>query len=156
MTDPVGQEDAEWMKQCLALARQASKLGEVPIGAMVVRDGKILGQGYNQPIGASDPSAHAEIQALRAAAKTAGNYRLPDTTLYVSVEPCTMCVGAMVHARIDRLVFGANEPRAGAVVSQLNLLDQAFYNHRIEYVGGCLAEESGKLLKTFFRERRQA
>ena len=156
MADPMGQEDIQWMKQCQALARQAAELGEVPIGAMVVRDGQILGQGYNQPIGTSDPSAHAEIQALRAAAKTAGNYRLPDATLYVSVEPCTMCTGAMVHARIDRLVFGAYEPRAGAVVSQLNLLDQEFYNHRMEYVGGCLAEESGELLKDFFRQRRQA
>ena len=144
------------MKQCLALAGQAAELGEVPVGALVVRDGQILGQGYNQPIAASDPSAHAEIQALRTAAKKAGNYRLPNSTLYVSVEPCTMCTGAMVHARVSRLVFGAYEPRAGAIVSQLNLLDQEFYNHRMEYEGGCLAEESGELLRSFFRQRRQA
>jgi len=156
MTDASRQEDSEWMKQCLVLARQAAELGEVPVGALVVRDGQILGQGFNQPIATSDPSAHAEIQALRAAAEKAGNYRLPDSTLYVSVEPCTMCTGAMVHARINRLVFGAYEPRAGAIVSQLKLLDQEFYNHRMEYEGGCLAEESGELLKAFFRQRRQA
>ena len=156
MTDSLRQEDAKWMKQCLALAGQAAELGEVPVGALVVRDGQILGQGYNQPIAASDPSAHAEIQALRTAAKKAGNYRLPNSTLYVSVEPCTMCTGAMVHARVSRLVFGAYEPRAGAIVSQLNLLDQEFYNHRMEYEGGCLAEESGELLRSFFRQRRQA
>tara|TARA_R110002073_G_scaffold121898_1_gene264755 strand:- start:433 stop:903 length:471 start_codon:yes stop_codon:yes gene_type:complete len=156
MTDVSGQEDNEWMKQCLVLARHAAELGEVPVGALVVRDGQILGQGFNRPIATSDPSAHAEIQALRAAAEKAGNYRLPDSTLYVSVEPCTMCTGAMVHARINRLVFGAYEPRAGAIVSQLKLLDQEFYNHRMEYEGGCLAEESGELLKAFFRQRRQA
>jgi len=142
------------MRRCLALARQAADLDEVPVGAIVVKDGNVLGEGFNQPVTRSDPSAHAEIQALRSAAENVGNYRLPGATLYVSVEPCTMCTGAIVHSRISRLVFGAAEPRAGAVVSRLNLLDQGFYNHRVEYQHGCLAEESGALLKSFFRNRR--
>lgn len=149
------QEDAKWMQLCLELARQAADLGEVPVGAVVIREAEILGEGYNQPVTTSDPSAHAEIQALRSAAEKAGNYRLPGATLYVSVEPCTMCAGAIIHSRISRLVFGATEPRAGAIVSRLKLLDQDFYNHRVEYQYGCLAEDSSTLLKSFFRQRRQ-
>lgn len=155
MTDLQEQEDARWMRRCLELAEQAADFGEVPVGAVVVRDNEILGDGFNQPVTKSDPSAHAEIQALRAAAENVGNYRLPGATLYVSVEPCTMCTGALVHARISRLVFGAMEPRAGVIVSRLKLLDQNFYNHRVEYQYGCLAEDSSTLLKSFFRQRRQ-
>jgi tRNA(adenine34) deaminase len=154
MTDTSAQEDQHWMRRCLELARQAAEVGEVPVGALVVKDGEVLGEGYNQPILACDPSAHAEIQALRQAASRCGNYRLPGATLYVSVEPCTMCTGAMIHARISRLVYGAAEPRAGAISSRLNLLDQEFYNHRMVHQGGCLAEESATLLQTFFRQRR--
>lgn len=148
------QEDAKWMRLCLELARQAADIGEVPVGAIVVREAEILGEGYNQPVTTSDPSAHAEIQALRSAAEKVGNYRLPGATLYVSVEPCTMCAGAIIHSRISRLVFGTTEPRAGAIVSRLKLLDQDFYNHRVEYQYGCLAEDSSTLLKSFFRQRR--
>lgn len=155
MKDLQEQEDAKWMLRCLELARQAADLGEVPVGAVVIRGDEVLGEGFNQPITKSDPSAHAEIQALRSAAAKVGNYRLPDATLYVSVEPCTMCTGAIVHSRISRLVFAAREPRAGAVVSRLTLLDQDFYNHRVKYQHGCLAEESSALLKTFFHQRRQ-
>lgn len=148
------QEDAKWMRLCLDLAKQAADIGEVPVGAIVVREAEILGEGYNQPVTTSDPSAHAEIQALRSAAEKVGNYRLPGATLYVSVEPCTMCAGAIIHSRISRLVFGTTEPRAGAIVSRLKLLDQDFYNHRVEYQYGCLAEDSSTLLKSFFRQRR--
>ncbi|MEQ9022671.1 MAG: tRNA adenosine(34) deaminase TadA [Pseudomonadales bacterium] len=148
------QEDAKWMRLCLDLAKQAADIGEVPVGAIVVREAEILGEGYNQPVTTSDPSAHAEIQALRSAAEKVGNYRLPGATLYVSVEPCTMCAGALIHSRLSRLVFGTTEARAGAIVSRLKLLDQDFYNHRVEYQYGCLAEDSSTLLKSFFRQRR--
>lgn len=149
------QQDSLWMRQALALARRAREAGEVPVGALVVQDGVLLGEGWNRPISAADPSAHAEIQALRAAAQAAGNYRLPGATLYCTLEPCTMCVGALVHARIHRLVFGAPDPRTGVVVSQLSLLDAAFVNHRVHWEGGVLAEESRLLLQQFFRERRR-
>ena len=148
------EQDIAYMTRALALAQQAANLGEVPVGAVLVQNGQIIGEGYNQPIATHDPTAHAEIVAMRNAAAKLGNYRLSGTTLYVSIEPCTTCLGAMVHARIGRLVFGAPEPRAGAVQSHLQLLDAGHYNHRIAWVGGVLADESSQLLKTFFQRRR--
>lgn len=143
-----------WMRRALALADRAENEGEVPIGAVLVRDGELLGEGWNQVIGAADPSAHAEIVALRDAARVAGNYRLPGSTLYVTLEPCTMCAGALVHARVAQLVFAASEPRAGVVCSHHNLLDQPWYNHRVSWLGGVLAEDSSQRLKAFFKSRR--
>ncbi|BAP13721.1 MAG: zinc-binding protein [Alcanivorax borkumensis] len=148
-------DDQDWMQQALMLARQAADQGEVPVGALVVRGGQLLGQGYNQPITANDPSAHAEIIAMRSASLAEKNYRLSGCTLYVTLEPCTMCFGAMVHARIGRLVYGASEPRAGVCESQLQLPSVDFYNHRVEVEKGVLAEESAMLLKRFFADRRK-
>lgn len=142
------------MRRALALAARAAAAGEVPVGALLVADGQVVGEGGNCPIGACDPTAHAEIIALRAAARQRGNYRLVDTTLYVTLEPCTMCVGALIHARVARLVFGAREPRAGAVVSRYPLLDADCFNHRIAWHEGVLAAECGALLVEFFRARR--
>jgi tRNA(adenine34) deaminase len=144
-----------WMALALKQADLAAGEGEVPVGAVLVDNGKLLAEGYNQPIGSSDPTAHAEIVVMRAAAHIAGNYRLPGSTLYVTIEPCTMCVGALVHARIGSVVFGAREPRAGAVVSQYHLLDGSVYNHRPEYVEGVLAAQCAARLQDFFRARRQ-
>lgn len=146
--------DAEYMQRALELAREAARNGEVPVGAVLVLDGEILGEGFNQPISSSDPTAHAEIMALRDAARRAGNYRLPGSVLYVTLEPCTMCVGAIVHARVERLVFATREPRAGVVCSQGADLDRAFYNHRVRWEEGLLAQESAELLQDFFRARR--
>ena len=142
------------MTLALALARRAAEQGEVPVGAVVVRDGVVLAQGFNHPIESCDPSCHAEVNALRNAAAAEENYRLPGSTLYVTIEPCTMCVGALIHARVSRLVFGAREPRAGAVVSQLRLLDLDHYNHRIAWSEGVLAEDCAQVMKDFFRSRR--
>ncbi|TVR59639.1 MAG: tRNA adenosine(34) deaminase TadA [Candidatus Competibacteraceae bacterium] len=142
------------MRQALALARRAAAAGEVPVGAVLVVGDEALGEGWNQPIGACDPTAHAEIVALRAAAARIGNYRLPGSTLYVTLEPCPMCAGAMVHARVARVVFGAADPRAGAAGTAFNLLQAAALNHRAEVTGGMLAEECGTLLREFFRTRR--
>jgi tRNA(adenine34) deaminase len=147
-------EDAHWMTRAIALASQGEALGEVPVGAVIVRDNELLGEGFNQPITAHDPSAHAEIIALRSAAQGAKNYRLPGATLYVTLEPCTMCVGALVHARIARLVFGTTEPKAGAVVSQSRLLESAHFNHRVTYEGGLLATQCQHQLSSFFQQRR--
>ncbi len=151
---PQAQHEA-WMRRALALADRAEQEGEVPIGAVLVRDGEVLGEGWNRVIGAADPSAHAEIVALRDAAQRAGNYRLPGSTLYVTLEPCTMCAGALVHARVAQLVFAAEEPRAGVVCSHHNLLDQPWYNHRVRWLGGVLPHESSDRLKAFFRARRR-
>ena len=147
-------DDAKWMQEALVLARLAEAAGEVPVGAVLVKDGAIVGSGWNQPIGAHDPSAHAEVMALRAAAKLAGNYRLTGTTLYVTLEPCAMCAGALVHARVARLVYGAADPKAGAAGSVFNLAQTDKLNHRLEVTGGVLAEECGSLLKDFFSRRR--
>ena len=144
------------MRHALELAKKGATLGEVPVGAVLVADGDSLGEGWNQPISANDPSAHAEIVALRNAATRIKNYRLPQTTLYVTIEPCTMCVGALIHARIDRLVFGAREPRAGAVCSTLNLLDEKTYNHRIRWEEGVLSDECSAMIRDFFQRRREA
>jgi len=142
------------MRQALALARRAAAIGEVPVGAVLVVGAEALGEGWNQPIGACDPTAHAEIVALRAAAARIGNYRLPGSTLYVTLEPCPMCAGALVHARVARVVFGAADPRAGAAGTVFDLLRSAALNHRADVVGGMLAEECGVLLREFFRVRR--
>jgi tRNA(adenine34) deaminase len=147
-------EDTHWMRRALALADRAEAAGEVPVGAVVVRDGQLLGEGCNGPIGAHDPTAHAEILALRAAAKQAGNYRLPGTTLYVTLEPCPMCVGAMIHARVARLVFGAADPRTGAVGGALDLLAFPGHNHRIRVTGSVLEADCARRLRAFFRARR--
>ena len=151
-------DDERWMRAALAEARGAAESREVPVGAVVVRDGAVLGVGGNQPIAACDPTAHAEIVALRAAARAVGNYRLPGATLYVTVEPCTMCVGAMLHARIERLVFGAAEPKAGAAALLATPPVEAgrTHNHRVAVTGGVLAEPCGALLTAFFEQRRRA
>lgn len=144
-----------WMRLALEQAQLGAAAGEVPVGAVLVQDGVVLAAGYNQPIAAHDPSAHAEIVVLRKAAQALGNYRLSGSTLYVTIEPCTMCAGAMIHARVTRLVYGAPEPRSGAVCSHFRLLDAEVYNHRIQYEGGVLADESSSLMTEFFRERRR-
>jgi len=155
MNDPTQLDiDRHWMRQALLQAELAAARGEVPVGALLVRDGEVIGSGHNQPISGCDPTAHAEIVALRAAAQREGNYRLPGATLYVTIEPCSMCVGAMMHARVSRLVYGAIEPRAGAVESALALASAPHFNHRMESVGGVLAEECGAVMKQFFRARR--
>ena len=142
------------MQRALKLGQQAGESGEVPVGAVVVKEGAVIGEGWNRPISDTDPSAHAEVIAMREASRHINNYRLTGSALYVTIEPCTMCIGAMIHARIERLVFGAYEPRAGAVKSQLQLLDSEHYNHRIAWSGGVLAEPCGQLISTFFRQKR--
>jgi tRNA(adenine34) deaminase len=146
--------DVQFMRHALALARKAAELGEVPVGAVLVKDGAIIGEGYNRPIGDRDPSAHAEMIALRAAAQRLGNYRLPGTTLYVTLEPCIMCAGAIVHARVERLVFGAGDPKAGAVESVYDVIAVPRLNHVVQWTGGILENECGSLLREFFRARR--
>ncbi|MBQ0797837.1 MAG: tRNA adenosine(34) deaminase TadA [Porticoccaceae bacterium] len=153
---PAQDEDLEWMQRALSLARQAEREGEVPVGAVIVDDGELLAEGWNSPLGGHDPTNHAEIVALRKAAAHRQNYRLPGATLYVTLEPCIMCVGAMIHARIERLVFAATEPRAGAVVSQLSLLEEGFFNHRIRWTEGVLKDPCGSLLSDFFKAKRAA
>jgi len=148
------EEHERWMRRALALADRAADEGEVPVGAIVVLEGELVGEGWNEPIALSDPTAHAEIVALRDASRALGNYRLPGSTLYVTLEPCTMCVGAMIHARVAQLVFGAREPKAGVVCSTCALLDEPRYNHRVEWIEGVLAEESSQRLQAFFRSRR--
>jgi tRNA(Arg) A34 adenosine deaminase TadA len=142
------------MRAALEQARAASAAGEVPIGAVVALDGRIIAQGFNQPISSSDPTAHAEVVALRAAAREVGNYRLTDATLCVTVEPCAMCVGALVHARMGTLIFGTLEPRTGAVESTIKLLGDPSWNHRVQVVSGVLADECRALVQDFFRQRR--
>ena len=142
------------MREALAEAQWAGGAGEVPVGAVVVLDGQIVGRGGNQPIGASDPTAHAEIVALRDAARRIGNYRLPGATLYVTVEPCLMCVGAMIHARIDTLVFATSEPKSGAVESTQRAHEHPALNHRLTVVSGVLAGECRALMQEFFKDRR--
>ena len=142
------------MRQALAEAEKARDAGEVPIGAVVVADGNVIGAGFNQPISAHDPTAHAEVIALRAAAQAVGNYRLTDATMYVTVEPCLMCVGAMVHARIGLVVYGAAEPKAGALQSMTNAHELPGLNHQLTTLGGVLESESRDLLRAFFKDRR--
>ena len=146
-------QDTAWMRLAIEQAHQAESLGEVPVGAVLVIEGALIAAAFNAPISGCDPSAHAEIAVLRKAAELRKNYRLPFSTLYVTIEPCTMCMGAMIHSRVQRVVFGAREPRAGAVVSQLQLAGQPFYNHQIEVTEGVLADECGALVSTFFRAK---
>ena len=149
-------QDMSWMNIALKLARQGAERGEVPVGAILVHNQQIIGQGFNEPIGRHDATAHAEIVALRDACARIQNYRLPSkTTLYVTLEPCTMCIGAMIHARVDRLVYAAHEPRAGMLGSQMNLAEQPFYNHRMQVDAGLCREHSSQMLKDFFRQRRK-
>ena len=148
------ENDSAFMRQALALAKQAAYTEEVPVGAVVVSDGVVIGRGFNCPIGSSDPTAHAEIVAMRDAAKTTGNYRLSGCDLYVTIEPCTMCLGAMVHARISRVIFGALEPRAGAFASNPILMDADHFNHKIEWSGGVLEQDCSELIRAFFKGRR--
>ncbi len=147
-------DDAAYMREALVLARQAWAEGEVPVGAVVVKDGEIIGRGFNRPISGHDPSAHAEIQALRAAAQHVGNYRLPGCALYVTIEPCTMCAGAIIHARIARVVYGARDAKTGAHGSVVDLFAEPKLNFHAQVLGGVLAEECGKMLSDFFAERR--
>ena len=147
-------EHADFMRQALGQAEQAARAGEVPVGAVVVVDGEVVGAGHNQPIGARDPTAHAEVMALRAAARRVGNYRLPGSTLYVTVEPCLMCVGAMVHARVETLVFGAPEPKAGAIESTARAHESPGLNHRLTVVSGVLAAECREVMREFFGKLR--
>jgi len=151
---PSEPQDERWMLQAIVLAHKAESLGEVPVGALVVWDGKVVGKGFNHTIGLNDPTAHAEILALREAGQLLGNYRLPDCTLYVTLEPCAMCVGAMVHSRIARLVFGAVDPKTGAAGGCFNLLGLPDHNHSVLLSGRCLEQACGDLLRTFFRSRR--
>ena len=147
--------DLQFMRMALEQAALGASLGEVPVGAVLVRDGEVLGQGFNQPIGLHDPSAHAEMQAVRDAARRVQNYRLPGSTLYVTLEPCSMCAGLLVHARVARVVYAASEPRAGMAISQGRFFEQEFLNHRVLVEGGLLAEESAEMLRSFFRARRE-
>jgi tRNA(adenine34) deaminase len=146
----------DFMQAALAEARLAAEAGEVPIGAVVVRDGRIVARGQNRVLRDVDPTAHAEIVALRAAAQAVGNYRLPGCTLYVTLEPCAMCAGAMIHARLDRLVYAAADPKAGAAGSVLAVINHSQLNHQMQIEQGILAEESAELLRSFFRERRSS
>ena len=154
MTAGDGAADERFMREAVVAARRAGRRGEVPVGAVVVLDGAVVGRGWNRPIQRVDPTAHAEIVALRVAARAVGNYRLTGAALYVTVEPCLMCAGAIVHARIGRLVYGAAEPKAGAVRSAMRVLDAPSLNHRVEVVGGVLEGECRALIQTFFAGRR--
>ena len=147
--------DLDFMQQALALAHEAAALDEVPVGALVVLDGQVIGRGFNQPIGRHDPTAHAEIMALRDAAVTLGNYRLPGCTLYVTVEPCAMCAGAIQHARVARVVYGTVEPKTGACGSVVDLFAEPRLNHHAEVAGGVMAESCAEVVSDFFRRRRE-
>ena len=157
MSEEIQQQiDEQWMQQAFEQAAFAASIGEIPVGAVIVSQGQIIGRGYNHPISQHDPTAHAEIQALRGACLNIQNYRLPeDATLYVTLEPCTMCVGALIHSRVQRVVFGATEPKAGSLVSSRQLLETGYYNHLFEFEGGCLHEQCSQQLTDFFRMRRE-
>lgn len=147
--------DQSWMTEALVLADRAAQLGEVPVGAVVVLEGEIIGRGWNQPISTNDPTAHAEIIALRDAAENVGNYRVVNADLYVTLEPCSMCAGAMVHARVRRVIFGAYEPKAGVIVSRQSFLLQPWLNHQVEYTAGILSDCCSEKLSHFFKQRRE-
>ena len=149
-----GRTDEEFMGAALELAREARERGEVPVGAVLVIDGEIMGRGFNQPVSRNDPTAHAEIVALRQAGREAGNYRLPGSTMYVTIEPCQMCVGAMVHARVARVVYGTPEPKAGAIESAMRAHEHPSLNHRLEVTGRVLEDECRDVIQAFFKERR--
>lgn len=148
------EDHVDFMRHAITLAREGERRGEVPVGAVVVLDGEVIGRGFNRPIERVDPSAHAEMVALRDAARRIGNYRLEGASIYVTIEPCMMCCGALVHARLSALVFGAREPRSGAVISNAKLLESPWLNHHLEVVEGVLGEECGDLMRRFFRARR--
>ena len=147
--------DQNWLLMALKLAQKAEELGEVPVGALITKDNQLISEGFNQPIGQHDPTSHAEIIALRNAAHTLQNYRLSDTTLYVTLEPCAMCAGAIIHARVERVVFGAFDPKGGAAGSVFDILGTGKLNHKVEVVGGVLETECADLLKAFFKSRRK-
>jgi len=147
--------DIHWMRHALRLAERAEEEGEVPVGAVLAKGGEVIGEGWNRPIGASDPTAHAEIMALRAGANSLNNNRIIDSTLYVTLEPCVMCAGAVIHARVARLIYGASDPKTGAAGGVINVFDAPFVNHRVEHRGGVLAEECGAILSDFFKARRR-
>jgi tRNA(adenine34) deaminase len=148
------ENDAHWMRKAIQLARRAEKRGEVPVGAVVVRDGILIGEGFNCPIGSTDPGAHAEMVALREAGRALENYRLPGTELYVTLEPCPMCAGAMVHARVRRVIYGAPDPRTGAAGSVMDILRSDTLNHCCEVTAGILQQECADMIANFFRARR--
>ena len=148
--------DDDYMRAALELAREARERGEVPVGAVLVMDGEVLGRGFNQPVSLNDPTAHAEIVALRDAGQQAGNYRLPGSTMYVTIEPCQMCVGAMVHARVGRVVYGTPEPKAGAIESAMRAHEHPSLNHRLEATGGVLEADCRDAIQSFFKERRSS
>lgn len=147
-------QDERFMREAMELARQGAERGEVPVGAVLVLDGEVIGRGFNCPISTSDPSAHAEMVAIRAAAAAVQNYRLPGSTLYVTLEPCSMCAGLIVHSRIARVVYGTTEPKAGVAVSRGQFFTQDFLNHRVLIEGGVLAQECSEMLSAFFKARR--
>lgn len=151
---PGERDDTAFMRRALELARNAEAAGEVPVGAVLVLDGVMIGEGWNRPIGSVDPTSHAEIEALRAGARQLGNYRLGGSTLYVTMEPCPMCAGAMIHARVARLVYGTTDLRAGAAGTVIDVLGGPAANHRVQVTGGILADECRELLQAFFRARR--
>jgi len=146
--------DELFMQHAFELAQRAEQEGEVPVGAVIAKDGEIIAEGWNRPIAGHDPTAHAEVQAIRAASQALKNYRLPETTLYVTLEPCLMCMGAIAHARIQRVVYAATDPRAGAVESIYTIAEDRKLNHHVDIEGGLMAEKCGQLLKDFFRQRR--
>ena len=147
--------DEDWMQYAIELARKAEAMGEVPVGAVIVKDGELIAEGWNQPIAKHDASAHAEIMAIRAAGEKLANYRLIDTELFVTLEPCVMCVGAMLHARVSRVVFAASDPKTGALCGAFNALETGTHNHKFSVESGVLETESSELLRVFFRERRK-
>jgi tRNA(adenine34) deaminase len=150
----LNEEDVKYMTLAIKAAQAAAEKGEVPVGAVIVKDNNILAAAGNQPIGANDPSAHAEIRVLRAASETLSNYRLPETTLYVTLEPCLMCIGAIIHARVERLVYGATDPKTGAVSSLYPIGTDKRLNHKLEITSGVMEHECGELLRQFFKTRR--
>jgi tRNA(adenine34) deaminase len=154
MSDELLKQDQKWMRYALTLAAKAEALSEVPVGAVVVKDDVLVAEGWNQPITSNDPTAHAEVVAIRAAAQALQNYRLVGCTLYVTIEPCTMCAGSLIHSRVDRVVYGALEPKAGAVESQLKLLNSAHFNHSVSIQSGVLAVECRVVISDFFKKRR--
>ena len=147
--------DKKWMAHALDLAERSKLEGEVPVGALIIKEDALIAEGWNQPIDKHDATAHAEVMAIRAAGKKLANYRIPDTTLYVTLEPCTMCAGAIIHARIGRVVFGATDPRTGSAGSVIDIFSKDYHNHRVVVESGVMQEECGQILKTFFKERRQ-
>lgn len=149
------ESDHKWMERALELARQAEAAGEVPVGAVIVKDDEIIAEGWNQPISSNDATSHAEIMAMREAGEKLANYRLLDTTVYVTLEPCSMCVGAMIHARVSKVIYAASEPRTGALGGAFNLLEANQHNHIFEVESGLMAEESRALLQNFFQSRRK-